>query len=409
MTASKGKHKWIFPARFKTRSFGWRSSRLACQRIKEALSEIKGVARKDPVLGAEGAIKLMEKFWPALQEIDTSSGAVGTATYNAMEILLPLVINAPVSPKQRNKWLERLWRAVQEDGVEYLGQLTDRWGEVCCSPEVASEWADSLLPPLKISCSEEYRSFFKGATACLSCLLAAGRNQEILDLLDKAPYKFWHYRVYGVRALAAEGHKAEAIKYAEASQGLNDSPSLITEECEKILLSSGFQEEAYRKYAFAAVGGRAGLAAFRAIVKRYPDKDKEQILRDLIKLTPGQEGTWFATAKRLELFGLALDLVSKSPTDPLTLNRAARDYLETNPKFAFGSAMASLYWIAENQGYEISAAHVIEAFEYALAASEKYGMTESVEQEIRSIAAKDRSMDLVVKRTLGKRLGLTDV
>ena len=408
MAAPKGKHKWTFPARFRTRSFGRRSSRLACQRIKEAVSEIKRFARKDPVLGAEGAIKLMEKFWPALQDIDTSSGAVGTATHNAMEALVPLVINAPASPRLRKKWLDRLWTAIEDDGVGYLEKLTDRWGEVCGSPEVASGWADSLLPPLKISWSKEYPSSFTGATACLSCLLAADRNQEILDLLDKSPYKFWSYRVYGVRALAAQGRKAEAIKYAQASQDRFDIPSEIAEECERILLSSGFQEEAYRKYAFAAVGSQAGLASFRAIIKKYPDKDKEQVLRDLIELTPGQAGKWFATAKRLGLLDLALDLVSRSPADPRTLNRAARDYLESNPKFAFGAAMASLYWTADNQGYEITSVHVTEAFEYAMTAAKKYGVTESVEQEIRSIAAADRSMDLVVKRTLGKRLGLTD-
>ena len=408
MTAVQSKHRWTFPARFRARSFGWRSSRLACQRIKEAVSEIKKTARKDPVLGAEGAIKLMEKFWPALQEIDTSSGAVGTATYNAMEVLVPLVINAPVNPKQRAKWLDRLWTAIQEDGVEYLGQLADHWGEVCGSPEVASQWADSLLPPLRLSWSQEYRSFFKGATACLSCLLAAGRNDELLDLLENSSHKFWHYRIYGVRALAAMGRKVEAIKYAQSSQGLNDSPSEIAEECEKVLRSSGFQEEAYRRYAFIAAGGQAGLATFRAIIKKYPEKDKEQILNDLIKLTPGQGGKWFATAKQLGLLDLALDLVAWSPTDPKTLNRAARDYLETNPKFAFGAAMASLHWIAENQGYEITTSHVTEAFEYAMTVAQKFGVTEAVEQEIGSIVAEDRSLDMVLRRALGKRFGLKE-
>ncbi len=73
------KHKWIFPARFQTGVYSWKASRLACQRLREAVSEIKKVAKKDPVIGAEGAIRLMEKLWPALEHIDTSSGALGSA------------------------------------------------------------------------------------------------------------------------------------------------------------------------------------------------------------------------------------------------------------------------------------------------------------------------------------------
>ena len=68
------RHKWTFTARFRRNAFGWKGSRLACQRIKEAVSEIKKVARKDTLLGAEGAIKFMEKLWPALQHVDSSWG-----------------------------------------------------------------------------------------------------------------------------------------------------------------------------------------------------------------------------------------------------------------------------------------------------------------------------------------------
>ena len=40
------RHKWTFTARFRRNAFGWNGSRLACQKIKEAVSEIKKVARK---------------------------------------------------------------------------------------------------------------------------------------------------------------------------------------------------------------------------------------------------------------------------------------------------------------------------------------------------------------------------
>lgn len=68
----------------------------------------------------------------------------------------------------------------------------------------------------------------------------------------------------------------------------------------------------------------------------------EDILADLIKTTPGEEGKWFATAKDLKLYELALQLADQSPCEPKTLNRAARDFLESEPEFAFGAAMAAL-------------------------------------------------------------------
>jgi len=54
--------KWTFPARFRAGAFSWRASALASQRLREAVSEIRKVAKTDPVLGAEGAIRLMEKL-----------------------------------------------------------------------------------------------------------------------------------------------------------------------------------------------------------------------------------------------------------------------------------------------------------------------------------------------------------
>jgi hypothetical protein len=115
-------HKWTFTARFRRNAFGWKGSRLACQGIKEAVSEIKKVTRKDPFLGAEGAIKFTEKLWPALQHVDSSSGALGTAVYNALGVLVDIVIEAPVDEKTRSKWLDRLWEAFNDDGVGLPGQ-----------------------------------------------------------------------------------------------------------------------------------------------------------------------------------------------------------------------------------------------------------------------------------------------
>ena len=40
----------------------WKGSRLACQRLKEAVAEIKKIAKTDSVTAADGAVILMEKI-----------------------------------------------------------------------------------------------------------------------------------------------------------------------------------------------------------------------------------------------------------------------------------------------------------------------------------------------------------
>lgn len=401
------RYKWTFTARFRTNAFGWKGSRLACQRIKEAVSEIRKVARKDPLLGAEGAIKLMEKLWPALQHVDSSSGALGTAVYNATGVLVDVVVEAPADDKSRVKWLDRLWDAINEDGVGFLDVLGERWGEVCGAPAIASQWAEELLPVVQRTWEETRQgtfSYFRGTDACLSCLLAVGRHQELLDLIESAPRISWHNRRYGVRALVAMGKKGEAIIYAKASCGLNDSPVAIDRACEEILLSSGLYDEAYRQYGLTVNRGGTNLATFRNIAKKYPMKEKSQILQDLIKSTPGEEGKWFAAAKSLGMLPLSLKLAHQSPCDPRTLNRAARDYLDKEPRFALGVAMASLHWLSQGWGYEITGFDVHSVFHNAIKAAQKLGMEEQVRQDIKKMVAQDTSSGMFMKDVLGEHL-----
>lgn len=60
------RHKWVFRARFRRGAYGWRSQP-AIKRVKEAVSEIRKVARRDPLLGAEGAVLFLERVSPALE------------------------------------------------------------------------------------------------------------------------------------------------------------------------------------------------------------------------------------------------------------------------------------------------------------------------------------------------------
>lgn len=149
---------------------------------------------------------------------------------------------------------------------------------MCATKETASAWADRLIDAVKMAWSPDpgRRGFFKGTTSCLSALVAAERYDDVLTLLELAPYKMWHYRQYGVKALSAQRNKAEAIRYAEEGRGLNDSPIAIARACEKVLLSSGLVDEAYRRYGLVANQGGTYLATFRAVSKKVPAQGGER-------------------------------------------------------------------------------------------------------------------------------------
>jgi hypothetical protein len=383
-------HRWTFAPRFRKGAFGWRSQP-AIIRIREALSEIKKTARKNPILGAEGSILFLEKISASIANVDGSSGAIGAQVNAAVDVLVPIIAGAPADEALRGKWLDRLWQAVVNDGYSYIDQLPDRWGELCASPETASIWADSFIDTVRMIWGGDRPrgEYFKGTPACLSALYAAGRFEEILELVGRAPYKSWDYRKWGVKALLARGEKTEALQFAENSLGLNVNPFFIAEACEEILLSLGQTEEAYRKYSFTANQKSTYLATFRAVASKYPDRVQRDILRDLVASTRGEEGKWFAAAKSAGLYEEAIELANRTPCDPKTLTRAARDLAETEPRFALEAGLAALRWIAENYGYEITGLDVREAHDRTMRAAEIIGCRENVLSRIRKLAEKN--------------------
>ena len=374
----KPTHKWAFRPRFRANAFGWKASKLASQRLKEALTEIKAVARVDPLIAADGAIVLMEKIWPALAHVDSSSGALGNAVNKTVHELVDIVVAAPADEKLRERWLEQMWTAVEEDGVDYLWEVSERWGELCGSPERASQAADEFLPLVRLSWQER-GGYFRGTPACLGCLLVAERFDELLALVDTAPYLSWSFRRFGVRALAAMGRTDEAIEYAQASHGLNNSPVAIARACEEILLETGRSDEAYDRFALEANRAETHLATCRALIKKYPHKEPRAILNDLIASTPDDAGRWFATAKTLGFLDLAAELAERSPVDIGTLLRAAREFQESNPRFALQAAVSALRWMAAGRFYELRAGDVWDARRFALETAEVTGQSTTVQ------------------------------
>jgi hypothetical protein len=399
-------HKWQFAPRFRRQAFGWRSD-TPIQRIKEALAEIKQVARKEPILAAEGAVTLLEKLSPALEQADSSSGALGSAVNRAIDTLVPIISKADVEPRVRQCWLERLWQALQDDEMPYIESLGEHWGELCCTPDLAAKWVDEFLPLVDHIWSPQSsgHGYFKGTSACLASLYAAGRNEQLLALLERAPFKWWHDRQWGVKALVAMGKKAEAVRYAEQSRGLNDPGWQIAESCEAVLLSSGMADEAYRRYAIEANQGTTNLATFRSITKRYPNIPAEQVLRDLIASTPGSEGKWFAAAKDAGLFSAAIELANASPTDPRTLTRAARDFAEKQPEFSMAAGLAALHWISRGHGYDITGMDVLEVHTAVLQAAKFAGVGERlVSERVNQMIAGASPHNEFLRKALGIRL-----
>jgi hypothetical protein len=304
----------------------------------------------------------------------------------------------------REKWLDRLFAAIQEDDPPYIESLGDHWGDLCATKELSSSWADQLLPTLKNVLRERKRgkyAFFSGSTLCYSALFKADRHDQILELLGMDPRPIWPYLVWGAKVLAARGQIDEAIAYLRERTGSTTSDTFIARFAEEALLKADRRAEAFNEYALLANQANTHLATFRALAKKYPELAKDRLLDHLIASTPGEPGKWFATAKTLKLFEQATRLAWASPCDPKTLNRAARDHLKTQPDFAMQCALASLHWMSMGHGYELTGLDVQEAHRMANEAAAAAQQTQQVRASIEQVLASDRPMAAWMRRSLG--------
>lgn len=379
---------WAFTKRFRRGGFGWRASRLAGERIAEALAEIRAVARHDPLHAADGAVRFLVKLSPALEQVDSSSGALGSAARAAVDALVPVIAQAPADGAMREKWLEQLFEVIRNDDPPYLELLDERWGELCATPDVASSWADRLMDLVQHVHSARRRgqhAFTRAESACYSALFAAGRNDELIALIGGDPRPMWHDLLWVGRIKVAEGKVDEAITFMEKSVNAWTPMAGLASFAEGVLLQAGRRAEAYEKYALEVNRATTYLGTFRLLAGKYPEIDKDRLLSDLIATTPGEEGKWFATAKTLKRVDLAMQLAWKSPCDPKTLVRAARDNVGKNPEFAVEAALAALHWICQGRGYELTALDVQMAYRLAHEAGAALGQPERVALRIQTM------------------------
>ena len=348
------KHKWKFKSHFRREVYAWNGTAKASKRMKEAVSEIKKIAKKDSSLAGEGVVELFYRLYPALMHIDSSSGALGTAMNKTIDALIPILIKADWDMNTRGKWLDKLYEAICDDGWGTFDDLRDHWGEICVYPGLAHLWADQFIPDVKYAWTTEGTSFTVGSDMCLSCLLFTERYDELQELLQLRKKPWWNYNEFWAMALVKQGKSQEALDYAQqliSDRNADYENDEINEFCESVLIDMGRIDEAYEKYGLRIPDYGTYLNIYRAICKKYPTIDKKKILLDCIKKT-GNEGKWFASAKNAGFLHIAVHCAKSNSADPNTLLRACRDYSGKDFPFALVVGVLAIIRLMTGTFYE---------------------------------------------------------
>jgi hypothetical protein len=140
-----------------------------------------------------------------------------------------------------------LFEAVQNDGVEYLAPLEDRWGEIAQYPDLINEYADRMIGMVRRAWAD--RQTFQhviGTSICLSCLLEGGRYDELHELLATRRMKSWSSHRFGAEALVRQGLWEGAIAFAEAVRSKSLIGPFCTLRAQASDLSAIFREDKNR-------------------------------------------------------------------------------------------------------------------------------------------------------------------
>lgn len=400
-TRRRSTHKWQFTARFRAGAYQWRASALASKRLTEALKEIK--AEKDPEIAAEGAVLLLERLVPAIEHVDSSSGALGNAVNKAVAALAPVIAGGAKVTGHGDR-LERLFQALQDDGYGYLEGLGHHWGHLCASPEMAGHWAERLADTVRAVFTAPGFNYFSGTTAAFSSLLAAGRYAELLELLSLERHQpaLWHHRRYGVEALKAQGRLKDALAMAQ-DVCLNDPTTTVGLACEQLLIDLDQEEAAYRSYGLTLQRATNYKLTFKAICRRYPKRQPEQILRDLISSSAGTEGQWFAAAVDLKLFDVALECARTGPCNPSTMGRAVA---KLPPEPAHELALLTVRAYLQGWAYEVTYLEFSQAVEEALARARAVSSEGTSLARLEEWAGADSTLRLWLTEILARRAGV---
>lgn len=381
----KTKYSFQFTRRIRTNAFGWHGTSTASKAIKDAIRELKTVAKFDPLASAEGAVVLIERMWKALQHVDSSSGSIGTAVDKGLDEAAAIFEKADLDPKTRQGYLERIWEAIQEEDIGYYDSLPDRWPQFCGDRETMARWADEFKEPTQSVLSDPTPgAYFRGTALCLSCLLALQRYDEIFEILAVERNLLFDTKRYGARALVQQGKLDEAIAYAKEGSSSVYSDPRIDAFCEQVLIDADQSERAYEEYGISSSERSTGLATFNAIKKKYPDIAPKRILEDLIAANPDNPGKYFAATRKAGFEDLALEIANSSRVDPKTLTRAAEQVMDTKPAIAARYAAIAYRLFQEGWGFDVTKLDIVRALETAREAAERSGNTDPAIEQLLS-------------------------
>jgi hypothetical protein len=150
------------------------------------------------------------------------------------------------------------------------------------------------------------------------------------------------------------------------------------------LIKSGRADEAYHRYGLKAATGQTYLAVYRETVKRYPERDRRQVLLGLIE-TRGDRGKWFAAAKDAGFLEVALVCARDYTAEPATLVRAARDFAAKEPKFAAEIGVVALVRLLSGSGYDPEVSLVQEALGHLLDAASRIGVRNWAMEQVQAL------------------------
>jgi hypothetical protein len=100
----------------------------------------------------------------------------------------------------------------------------------------------------------------------------------------------------------------------------------------------------------------------------------------------------------------AIRLANRTPSDPRTLTRAARDFADKRPEFALEAGLAALRWLVDGYGYEVTGADVWGAYANTMKAAEKAGRVGEARERIRRLVAAETFGERFVTRILGREI-----
>ncbi|MHB0981091.1 MAG: hypothetical protein ACYC5Q_13670 [Thermoleophilia bacterium] len=356
MTAPPPKHSWTFTRHFRAHAYGWKASRLAAKRLREAVTEIRAVARKDPGLGMEGAVVLLERFVGAVCGVDDSWGILGTGFSRELGRLEPVLSALGVDADTRLSLLRRVLAAWHADEYGYLAVLPDVFPRFVAgadearilvveferraeahdrrSEEIQAQEAGwSYAATVERVARDAYRRM---ATELELGFLEPDRALELALVHD-----FHDGGVTLARTLLSRGRVDDARAVLEAGAASPHSAPDPRQMWFELLAEAGEDEAAYIAGAHW-LAANVSLERFRKVCKGLPGVERPRLARDAMALTPESEkGRWFATLNTLALHEMAGEVARDHAVNPETALRAAVRYGATQPAPAFESYVAA--------------------------------------------------------------------